>query len=89
MIILVAGYGLVQPLQKALACLGLRCIAVGFADWCQCPQSLSLDAREDVQLSASGLPKGYGVGRGLRLAARAHGTPLYVWENGKVVALEP
>lgn len=37
-----------------------------------------------------------GVGRGLRLAAlaarrvaRAHGTPIYVWENGKVVALKP
>ena len=37
-----------------------------------------------------------GVGRGLRLAARgarkvarAHGTPIYVWENGKVVAKQP
>jgi predicted ABC-type ATPase len=37
-----------------------------------------------------------GIGRGLRLAARtarevarAHGTPLYVWENGKVVAKTP
>lgn len=37
-----------------------------------------------------------GVGRGLRLAARAarkvaraHGTPVYVWENGKVVAKMP
>lgn len=37
-----------------------------------------------------------GVGRGLRLAARtarkvarAHGTPIYVWENGKVVAKRP
>jgi hypothetical protein len=37
-----------------------------------------------------------GVGRGLRLAARsarktarAYGTPLYVWENGKVVAKKP
>jgi hypothetical protein len=37
-----------------------------------------------------------GVGRGLRLAsrsaaktARAYGTPLYVWENGQVVAKKP
>jgi hypothetical protein len=37
-----------------------------------------------------------GVGRGLRLAARsarktarAYGTPLYIWENGKVVAKKP
>jgi hypothetical protein len=37
-----------------------------------------------------------GVGRGLRQAARAarevarmHGTPIYVWENGKVVAKKP
>lgn len=37
-----------------------------------------------------------GVGRGLRLAARTarkvartHGTPIYVWENGKVVAKKP
>jgi hypothetical protein len=37
-----------------------------------------------------------GVGRGLRLAARsarktarAYGAPLYVWENGKVVAKKP
>ena len=37
-----------------------------------------------------------GVGRGLRLAAkdarktaRMHGTPIYVWENGKVVAKKP
>jgi hypothetical protein len=37
-----------------------------------------------------------GVGRGLRLAARsarkvarAHGTPIYVWENGKIVAKQP
>jgi hypothetical protein len=37
-----------------------------------------------------------GVGHGLRLAARtarkvarAHGTPIYVWENGKVVAKRP
>lgn len=37
-----------------------------------------------------------GVGRGLRLAARtarkvarAHGTPIYVWEKGKVVAKRP
>jgi hypothetical protein len=37
-----------------------------------------------------------GVGRGLRKAARTarkvarmHGTPIYVWENGKVVAKEP
>jgi len=37
-----------------------------------------------------------GVARGLRLAARtarkvarAHGTPIYVWENGKVVAKKP
>lgn len=37
-----------------------------------------------------------GVGRGLRLAAktarkmaRMHGTPLYFWENGKVVAKKP
>jgi hypothetical protein len=37
-----------------------------------------------------------GVGRGLRRAARAarevarmHGTPIYVWENGKVVAKDP
>jgi hypothetical protein len=37
-----------------------------------------------------------GVGRGLRLAARtarkvarAHGTPIYIWENGKVVAKRP
>jgi hypothetical protein len=37
-----------------------------------------------------------GVGRGLRLAARSarktarlHGTPIYVWENGKVVAKKP
>jgi len=43
-------------------------------------------------------PKSFasGVGRGLRLAARAarkmaraHGTPIYVWENGKVVAKRP
>jgi hypothetical protein len=37
-----------------------------------------------------------GVGRGLRRAARTarevarmHGTPIYVWENGKVVAKDP
>ncbi|MEX5217380.1 MAG: hypothetical protein NW701_06090 [Nitrospira sp.] len=37
-----------------------------------------------------------GVGRALRRAAkvarktaRAHGTPIYVWENGKVVAKKP
>jgi hypothetical protein len=37
-----------------------------------------------------------GVGRGLCLAAKAarevarmHGTPIYVWENGKVVAKKP
>lgn len=37
-----------------------------------------------------------GVGRALRRAvkdarqaARMHGTPLYVWENGKVVAKKP
>jgi hypothetical protein len=37
-----------------------------------------------------------GVGRGLRLAAksarktaRAYGTPIYVWENGRVVAKKP
>jgi hypothetical protein len=37
-----------------------------------------------------------GVGRGLRRAARTarevarmHGTPVYVWENGKVVAKKP
>jgi hypothetical protein len=37
-----------------------------------------------------------GVGRGLRRAARTarevarmHGTPGYVWENGKVVAKDP
>ncbi len=36
------------------------------------------------------------VGRALRRAAkvarktaRAHGTPIYVWQNGKVVALKP
>jgi hypothetical protein len=37
-----------------------------------------------------------GVGRGLRLAektarkvARMHGTPIYFWKNGKVVAEKP
>lgn len=37
-----------------------------------------------------------GVGRGLRLAARAarkvaraHGTPIYVWEDGKIAAKRP
>jgi hypothetical protein len=37
-----------------------------------------------------------GVGRGLRKAARTarkiakmYGTPIYVWENGKVVAKDP
>jgi hypothetical protein len=37
-----------------------------------------------------------GVGRGLRLAektarkmARIHGTPIYFWKNGKVVAKKP
>ena len=37
-----------------------------------------------------------GVGRALRRAAkdaqktaRMHGTPLYIWENGKVVATKP
>jgi len=37
-----------------------------------------------------------GVGRALRRAAKvarkvakAHGTPIYVWENGKVVAKKP
>jgi hypothetical protein len=37
-----------------------------------------------------------GVGRALRLAgkdarkiARMYGTPIYVWENGKVVAKKP
>jgi hypothetical protein len=37
-----------------------------------------------------------GVGRGLRRAARTarevarmHGTPIYIWENGKVVAKDP
>jgi hypothetical protein len=37
-----------------------------------------------------------GVGRGLRLAektarkvARMHGTPIYFWEDGKVVARKP
>ena len=37
-----------------------------------------------------------GVGRGMRRAARTarevarmHGTPIFVWENGKVVAKDP
>ena len=37
-----------------------------------------------------------GVGRGLRMAARRarkvarmYGTPIYVWENGRVVAKKP
>jgi len=37
-----------------------------------------------------------GVGRGMRRAARSarevarmHGTPIYVWEDGKVVAKKP
>ena len=37
-----------------------------------------------------------GVGRGMRRAARTarevarrYGTPIYVWENGKVVAKDP
>ncbi len=37
-----------------------------------------------------------GVGRGLRQAARAalevarmHGTPIYVWKNGKILANNP
>jgi hypothetical protein len=37
-----------------------------------------------------------GVGRGLRRAARTarevarmHGTPVYIWKNGKVVAKDP
>ena len=37
-----------------------------------------------------------GVGRGLRKAARSarkiakmYGTPIYIWENGKVVAKDP
>jgi hypothetical protein len=37
-----------------------------------------------------------GVGRGLRLAARSarktarlYGTPIYAWENGKIVAKKP
>ena len=37
-----------------------------------------------------------GVGRGLRRAARTarkiarmYGTPIYIWENGKVVAIDP
>jgi hypothetical protein len=37
-----------------------------------------------------------GVGRGMRRAARTarevarmHGTPIYVWEDGKVVAKKP
>jgi hypothetical protein len=37
-----------------------------------------------------------GVGRGMRRAARTarevarmHGTPIYIWENGKVVAKKP
>jgi len=37
-----------------------------------------------------------GVGRGLRRAAltarkiaRMYGTPIYIWENGKVVAIDP
>jgi len=37
-----------------------------------------------------------GVGRGLRMAARSarkiarmYGTPIYVWENGRVVAKKP
>jgi hypothetical protein len=37
-----------------------------------------------------------GVGRGLRKAARTarkiarmYGTPIYIWENGKVVAKDP
>ncbi len=37
-----------------------------------------------------------GVGRGLRMAARSarriarmYGTPIYVWENGKIVAKKP
>jgi hypothetical protein len=41
-------------------------------------------------------PISAGVGRGLRLAertarkaARMHGTPIYFWKNGKVVAEKP
>jgi hypothetical protein len=37
-----------------------------------------------------------GLGRGLRRAARTarevarrHGTPIYIWENGEVVAKDP
>lgn len=29
------------------------------------------------------------AGEAARLTARIHGTPLYVWENGKVVAKRP
>jgi hypothetical protein len=46
----------------------------------------------------AGKPESFsaGVGRGLRLAeksarkiARMHGTPIYFWKNGKVVAEKP
>ncbi|MFA6545702.1 MAG: hypothetical protein WCS99_14895 [Limisphaerales bacterium] len=29
------------------------------------------------------------AGQAARTTARAHGTPIYVWQDGKVVALKP
>ncbi len=29
------------------------------------------------------------AGKVARKTARAHGTPIYIWENGKVVAVKP
>jgi hypothetical protein len=55
-------------------------------------------ARNMTKIRKTSTPKDQAaqVGRALRRAAqdarkvaRMHGTPLYVWENGKVVATKP
>jgi len=49
-------------------------------------------APEFKQESNTRRPRGAGpdrAGESARRTARMHGTPIYVWENGKVVAKEP
>lgn len=62
------------------------------------PSQFCRSGDHDNQTQVTKKPESFsaGVGRGLRQAARAprevarmHGTSIYVWENGKVVAKKP
>jgi len=63
---------------------------------CESPKLLEPVTRRKPVRAKNAESFATGVGRGLRLAARAarkvaraHGTPVYVWENGRVVAKRP